>query len=97
MPIEKGQKLQTIVDKIIHRNMNTGTLQTKIKKIGVLNSGVPRVEYSWYAILGNIFGIRASIIYWMRRWFVLTNILTMMNRRPRFSPADNNFFERDVR
>jgi hypothetical protein len=65
LPIEKGQKLQTIVDKIIHRNMNTGTLQKKkkIKKIGVLNSGVPRVEYSWYAILGNIFGIRASIIY----------------------------------
>jgi hypothetical protein len=47
--------------------MNTGTLQKKKKKkkkkIGVLNSGVPRVEYSWYAILGNIFGIRASIIY----------------------------------
>jgi hypothetical protein len=65
LPIEKGQKLQTIVDKIIHRNMNTGTLQKKKKKkkMGVLNSGVPRVEYSWYAILGNIFGIRASIIY----------------------------------
>jgi hypothetical protein len=47
-----------------HEHWNTAKKKKKKKKkIGVLNSGVPRVEYSWYAILGNIFGIRASIIY----------------------------------
>jgi hypothetical protein len=49
--------------------MNTGTLQKKIKKIGVLNSGVPRVEYSWYAILGNIFNKPAH--YTMMHFFFL--------------------------